>query len=280
MSIRALLLLVTGFPVAASCAVLAVAGVGVSVWTAHVAYVVVACVLASLGLRVRVLRGELSVVAIPLILIGLTVPLMGDAVAPERWLTLGPFSVYAAPLVLPSLFVVCVKWFHEQRAFAAGPALIVASGLLACQPDASQALALLLAAAVLLVWYRAAVLETAVVLAVMVVLTVWTFTRPDPLKPVPHVEGVFAVALEHSLWLGLAVIAIAGLAFLAHRRHGWLAAVAAYYAVLFACSVAGLTPAPLIGFGAGPLLGFGLLLMVSDWVAGDARGRNRQPSTV
>jgi hypothetical protein len=41
--------------------------------------------------------------------------------------------------------------------------------------------------------------------------------------------------------------------------------VASYYAVLFLCSVAGLTPAPLIGYGAGPLLGFGLMVAMSSW---------------
>jgi len=35
-------------------------------------------------------------------------------------------------------------------------------------------------------------------------------------------------------------------------------------AVLFACSVAGLTPAPLIGYGAGPLLGFGLMVATAS----------------
>jgi hypothetical protein len=54
----------------------------------------------------------------------------------------------------------------------------------------------------------------------------------------------------------------------------WLSAVAAYYAVLFACSVAGLTPAPLIGYGAGPLLGFGLMVAVTSWNDAKMRSNN------
>jgi hypothetical protein len=45
----------------------------------------------------------------------------------------------------------------------------------------------------------------------------------------------------------------------------WLSAVATCYAVLFLCSVAGLTPAPLMGYGADPLLGFGLMVAMSSW---------------
>jgi hypothetical protein len=95
-------------------------------------------------------------------------------------------------------------------------------------------------------------------------LTTWSFLQPDPLTPVPYVEGVFALALSHSTAMGVAVIAsavvlIAALLWLSRERP-WLVAAAAYYGVLFLCSVAELTPAPLIGFGAGPWLGFGLLL--------------------
>jgi len=112
----------------------------------------------------------------------------------------------------------------------------------------------------------------ALTVAVMALITAWAFTRPDPLLPVPWVEGVFALALGHSAMAGIVVIAcavafIASLALASSRGPRWIGAVAAYYAVLFACSIAGLTPAPLIGFGAGPLLGFGLLVAT----AGSAR---------
>ncbi len=93
----------------------------------------------------------------------------------------------------------------------------------------------------------------------------WALSQPDPLQPVARVEGVFALALGHSLFAGAAVIAsaaalVVGLHVNSSGERTWLSVVAAYYAVLFACSVAGLTPAPLIGYGAGPLLGFGLLV--------------------
>jgi hypothetical protein len=109
---------------------------------------------------------------------------------------------------------------------------------------------------------------------------VWAFSRPDPLEPVPHVEGVFALAFSHSPFVGIAVLAsavalVAGLCVISIRGHYWLYAVAAYYAVLFTCSVSGLTPAPLIGYGAGPLLGFGLMVAISRWAETEVLPNNK-----
>lgn len=76
-------------------------------------------------------------------------------------------------------------------------------------------------------------------------------------------EGVFELTLGYSLLAGVAVIAsaaalIVSLHLTSSDEGRGLSVVAAYYAVLYACSVSGLTPAPLIGYGAGPWLGFGL----------------------
>ncbi|MGL4573314.1 MAG: hypothetical protein ACRCV9_00830 [Burkholderiaceae bacterium] len=110
-----------------------------------------------------------------------------------------------------------------------------------------------------------------VTLSLGMLASAWAFWQPDPLKPVAHVEGVFALAFSHSILAGLAVLAsaimlLAGLIARGASGATWLYAVAAYYAVLFVCSVFGLTPAPLIGYGAGPMLGFGLLAAVSQWL--------------
>jgi hypothetical protein len=100
--------------------------------------------------------------------------------------------------------------------------------------------------------------------------TAWAFSRPDPLQAIPHVEGVFLLALQHSLFasvtvIGSAFVLVAGLCVYSKHGPAWLCSVASYYAVLYACSVAGLTPAPLIGYGAGPLLGYGFLVAMSWW---------------
>jgi hypothetical protein len=78
------------------------------------------------------------------------------------------------------------------------------------------------------------------------------------------------LALGHSLLAGIAVIASAaalifGLCFQSISSSQGLSAVAAYYMVLFVCSTAGMTPAPLVGYGAGPILGFGLMVGLLGW---------------
>ncbi|MFL5611343.1 MAG: hypothetical protein ACJ78G_11570 [Gemmatimonadaceae bacterium] len=102
------------------------------------------------------------------------------------------------------------------------------------------------------------------------------------MQPVAHVEGVFALALGHSLFAGAAVIAsaatlVVGLHVNSSRGRTWLSVVAVYYAVLYACSVAGLTPAPLIGYGAGPLLGFGLMVAAAALATDDRSSIPRRP---
>jgi hypothetical protein len=47
-----------------------------------------------------------------------------------------------------------------------------------------------------------------------------------------------------------------------------LQVVAAYYAVLFVCSLRDLTPAPIIGFGAGPIIGYGMMTGVATLLDG------------
>ena len=271
---RSQLLLIAVPAFAASMAVLAFGAVGRSTWMIQVLAICLACVLAVVGDRTS--RG--TSVRFPAHLI-LVVTLIGIAVpffwapGPARWASLGPVNLYMAPVLLPSFLVACSACIarrgrSEHLAFAA---IAGASLLLAAQPDASQALALLVGAAVAFARSRARLPLSAVTLAFAALTTAWSFSQPDPLQPVPHVEGVFALALGHSLPAGIAVIAsaaalVVGLHLSSSGGRPWLSAVAAYYAVLFACSAAGLTPAPLIGYGAGPILGFGLMVAAASWL--------------
>ncbi len=203
-------------------------------------------------------------------MIALAAPLLRGGPGPARWIAAGPMNLYVAPVVVPSLLAAFATLLlpggRQQTAAWATMAGTVL--LLALQPDASQVLAFTAASAVLAARHRETARPGWVSLVAMAILTVWAFSRPDPLQAVPHVEGVFALAFSRSLPIGLAVAAsaVVFLAMLVRRSFvdtGWLAAVAAYYAALFAASVAGLTPAPLIGFGAGPVLGYGAMVAVS-----------------
>lgn len=254
---------------AAGFAILAIAGLGTPIRSLHAASIALAAVTAVIGAVVgRFARGRRSAFAIvALALIGLAGTLAEPASGPQRWVSFGFLGLYMAPLLLPALLVAIAALSRDGGGPAAAFAAIVASALLALQPDASQLLALCVALAALVILRRARGAWAWAMIAVPALATVWAFLRPDPLEPVAHVEGVFALAFAHSLPAGLAVAAaalafLAGLALLARRGPPWLLAVAVYYAVLYACSLAGLTPAPLIGYGAGPVLGYGLLIAV------------------
>lgn len=260
---------------AASFAVLAFGGVGKGTWLIHLLAIFLSGGLAVAGGRLILLSriSFPSVAVILLSLAGIALPLFNDSAGPNRWIELGPLSLYVAPFVIPSFLVacsVCIKVGGNKETIAL-TAILGSSLLLAAQPDASQALAMLLGSVAAVVGSRSRSLRSSLLLASALLVAVWAFSRPDPLEPIPYVEGVFALAFDYSLLAGVAVAAsaiifLAGLCICAVRGAYWLSAVVAYYTALFACSIAGLTPAPLIGYGAGPLLGFGLMAIFSRWV--------------
>lgn len=249
--------------------VLALAAVGRSVWITHLLAIFLACCLALAGSHMSKLgnRQLTAFFIVILTLIGLVIPLFGDSSGPERWISVGPSRLYVAPLLLPSFIAACAIFADKdgKRQMLSFAAVLGAALLLALQPDASQVLALLVASIVIVVQCRLGVIRLAVVAFPIIWLAMWTFSLPDPLAPVPHVEEVFVLALGHSLFAGIAIIAcaialIVGLWIQSVNGPYWLSSVAAYYAALFVCSTAGITPAPLVGYGAGPILGFGLMI--------------------
>lgn len=266
--------------VAASCFVLALAGVGHSVWLIQMLGVALSCVMAVVGAQLMGLarvRSVPIVAAIGLMLVGLAAPLLSGASGPERWVQFGPMNLYAAPVVLPAFLVVFSYSIgnRDRLMWLALLATVGAGVLLVVQPDASQLLALSVAVMVAIIGARLNAWGAIGTLFLMTLATVLAFLRRDPLEPVPHVEGVFLLAFQHSMLSGAAVVAaavslIVGLYVLSDKSFRWLSSVASYYAMLFICSVAGLTPAPLIGYGAGPLLGFGLMAAMSLWAGAKA----------
>ena len=267
-------LIVIALPaVAASMAVLTFGAVRRSTWIIQVLAICLACALALVGTHLS-RRTNARSPAGPIIvftLLGIAVPLLAEGPGPGRWASLGPINLYMAPALLPSFLVACSVWIARggRSQYFALTAIMGASVLLAAQPDASQALALLAASTVAIARSPSRSPVSIVALAFAALATAWAFSQPDPLQPVAHVEGVFALALGHSLFAGAAVIAsaaalVVGLHVNSSGGRTWASVVAVYYAVLFACSVAGLTPAPLIGYGAGPLLGFGLMVATAS----------------
>ena len=268
------LLIVAAPPIIGSFIVLALAAVGWGVWVTHLLAIFLACCLAWAGSLMRMLgHRQITAFSIAILtLISLALPLLGDSSEPERWISIGPLRLYAAPLLLPSFIAACSVFVRQdgKHQMISLTAVLGAALLLALQPDASQVLGLLVAAAVVVVQCRLSIFRLGIVVVPLVLVTLWAFSLPDPLAPVPHVEEVFALGLGHSLFAGVAVITsaialIVGLWMQSVSGSFWLSAVAAYYTVLFICSTAGITPAPLVGYGAGPILGFGLMVGLLGW---------------
>ena len=268
------LLLLAAPSAAAGFAVLAFASASRVLWLQQILAICLALSVAVVGARLSSfgrprLGPAAAVTLVTLVCLAATLP--SGASGPARWVSLGPLNLYIAPAVLPAYLVaVSVAVGYERLRLFAFASAVSASALLAIQPDASQAIALLVAVTVAIVGARSHALASGVTLTLISVATAWSLARPDPLQPVPHVEGVFRLALEHSILGGAAIMACAvvlvgGLFVCSFKGFPWLSAVASYYAVLFLCSVAGLTPAPLIGYGAGPMLGFGLMVAMSSW---------------
>ena len=253
--------------VAAGFFVLSISDVGRSLWLIQAGSVLLMVVIAAvmtrapgaLGPRGAAFAGCAGVLLCAL-------PLLGHGSGPERWISLGSASLYVAPIVVPALLAlaVCATHWGPRWVAASTAALGILAGVLASQPDLSQVLALTAGAALIIVRRRAPWTRRVLLLVPFAAAVGLTAVQVDPLAPVGYVEQVIKVSWAHSTLAGLCVSA-AALAFVATtavrlaRIDASLVAVAAYYAVLLACSVADLTPAPVIGYGAGPLLGYGLL---------------------
>ena len=270
-----ILILLSALPaLVASFAVLTLGEVGKGTWLIHLLAIFLSGVVVILGGYIgSKTRASLPTISIiTLTLLSIASPLLYDSTAPNRWAHFGPISLYMTPIVIPSFLVVlsiCVREGAGKETIALAATIAVAA-LLAAQPDASQVLALLIGLTTAITYSRP--LRSALLLGTVALIAVWTFSQPDPLEPIPYVEGVFALAFNHSMFAGVsvaagAIVLIAGLFTCSLSGPFWLAGVATYYAGFFVCSVAGLTPAPLIGYGAGPLFGYVFMAVVSLWVA-------------
>lgn len=196
----------------------------------------------------------------------------------HRWIPVGPVTVNAALLLLPALVVATAVL--SARAWWGWLPAILALPVLALQPDASQATSFAMAVCVLAAARpsdppRVGGAVRGLVAAAAVMVAAWTWTRPDPLRPVPEVEEIILLAASHSPYLAavglLLLAAVAATPVLATRGRGLATAPGAGLAVsaLFAGWVIapflGAFPTPLIGVGLSPILGawIGLGLLAS-----------------
>ncbi|MFL6521440.1 MAG: hypothetical protein ACJ8NS_14560 [Chthoniobacterales bacterium] len=188
----------------------------------------------------------------------------------HRWIDAGPLHINIASLLLPAAIVAlafCGIWSRTGLAFVAAIA-----ALLVLQPDASQATSFLVAVIILFAGSTASRARRIIAVAIAVLVAVISWSRPDPLQPVPEVEGIFRLALSVSPVLALAAaIALAATSFspLCLRNtfdssRGIAAlALTGYFISAALCPAFGAFPVPLVGLGmsfpVGSWLGVALL---------------------
>ena len=244
------------------------------------ATVAVAAIAAAL-LSARYLKTHFASAKTPWLLLGLAAlvcaPILGGAMStPHRWLGFSGFRLYIAPVVLPLFLLLWHRTLSDGTGTAilsTVAAVVTVLGLL-LQPDAAQLTAFAVASIPILGFSSGGRVVRLLTLGVFSLVAAVSCSLPDPLVPVPYVEGVFMLAAKFSDWAlfaavfaaALPVIAIAWLAY--RMRSRGILAVALYFAVLYLLAPVQVTPVPLLGFGAGPILGY--FIMVSQVWRGNA----------
>lgn len=268
---RTALLLAPLPAIAGSVLLMREAGVGTSAWVQQIVVAAV-CLLVCLVvvLRKRPARSQtrhhhlIWLAGIAAILVLLPV-LLSTAAGPQRWISFPGVRLYVASCLLP-MALLCLAAAPPKHAVVLTLWAGIMALVLALQPDAAQATAFSVAACAALFMLKVSTPLKTSAFIVLVICTAWAWSQPDPLQPVPHVEGVLDLARAAGpLALAAALVSLAiPLACLVREasRHSGLFVVALYYACIYGLASMQVTPMPFLGFGAGPIIGhFGLVLL-------------------
>jgi cell division protein FtsW (lipid II flippase) len=178
----------------------------------------------------------------------------------HRWLALGPVQANIAMLFGPAAVVAFAASgdVHPLRSWIG---LLTALALTIAQPDASQAAALA-AVGLLAAWLMPGRPAPRLILAALAVGgAVWAGLRPDPLAPVPEVEGVIGLAFAQSAPLGvlsLGLLLMTAASPTLGAAPGYRLPGLALGVLLIAWSAApfvGAFPVPFLGIGPSPIIG-------------------------
>lgn len=233
-------------------------GVPSAIWMLNIAAATVGILLAVAALAKVGTVGDGRGVAVqiglvvPVVLLGATLVVPGME-GVHRWLPLGPVRVHAGALVLPPLLVFLWKAPWPASTAAALLTLVV----LLLQPDAAQAASFCAAWTVVVGVRREA--KWAPVVITSLLLGAACLFRPDPLEPVPHVEGIVGMAAAQGS--ARAVAALVSLALLPAALAWFLArpvglVLAVYVTGTLVAAWLGNYPVPVLGYGVSPILGY------------------------
>ena len=243
--------------VGVGCAVAAHHGAPGSSWMRNlVAWIVGALVAWAAAMRVKRLTGFLLVAPA-----ALAATLLNPAQeGVHRWIDVGRVHTNAAAVLLPASVVALAALRDRRWAWLSAAVML---GLLVVQPDASQAAALAAGMLAILASLSAPVLVRVGAAGIVVFAALVASIRPDPLAPVPEVEGIMKIAFDGSLFTGLFAVFALSTALFYPLRLGSSAQPSTPALALTACfcmqavaPVFGAFPVPLVGVGMSPILGF------------------------
>lgn len=189
---------------------------------------------------------------------------MAGSMGVHRWIQIGPLNVHAGAICLPVLIgaLGVLDAFGGKLRWAPLLLAISAATLLLLQPDAAQATAFAGAVFTLLIVKKQRASAAWAAALVIAALAAWTWTRVDPLSPVPYVEGMVGLARQSGpAWLvaAIAALAVLPLPFFVLPLSANSAVARALGVYLCICILApffGHFPVPLIGFGLSPIVGY------------------------
>jgi hypothetical protein len=188
----------------------------------------------------------------------------------HRWVSIGSFALNVSMAVVPIVLFGLV-YGSELESMALTSALSV---IFVLQPDAGQATAFASSAAVIFL-SEGALSSAARWRGLLLVAVSWaiTWSRPDPLTPVEHVERVlrlgFAQGLVSSFACLFAVLClflpIIWLRFQSSKPKLRVLSLSyfVYFLVSFAVTEIGNFPVPVIGAGAAPVIGWYLMMALA-----------------
>ncbi|MDA0179787.1 hypothetical protein OJ997_05740 [Solirubrobacter phytolaccae] len=213
----------------------------------------------------------------------------------HRWIDAGPLSLDVSMLVAPWVLAVMAHLLARGRVAGAVALAVLVQLALLLQPDAAQGSAFAAGAVVLLLMSaeRSGVVLTGV--AAVVAMALGTFSRRDPLAPVPEVEGIVGLARDAAPWLGVAAVvacALLAVPFVRAALHGRSArepvvgaaqaALCAYVVVQLLAPLGLDVPVPVMGYGAATVLAYAAAFTASLAMPRDRAfsGRSRDRAAV
>ncbi len=251
--------------VGAGCFVAKFAGVGTGVMGRNAIAWVIGAAATTLAARTRPAR--LFPILPPLTLLALAISLFSSGQSGvHRWISTGPLTWNVAFLLLPAATVASAAALKSGSRWTWWFPLAIELEL-CFQPDASQATAFA-AALVAAHWTAPSPPRVRFAASLFFALAaIFAWTRLDPLRPVPEVEGIIRLAATVSNSMAalcvilLAAVTASPLLALNHARAGVrppALALFVYFAVCALMPLFGAFPVPIVGMGMSPIIGFWL----------------------